>query len=76
MLQSGAGRNNSGIIMDMINSVKNIVVNTSNNGSSQNCCIPSKFFLIVEKMKCIFEPRHEKTGSLHMRKQRLRSASL
>ena len=26
-------------------------------------------------VKCMFEPRHEKTGFLHMRKQRRRSAS-
>ena len=28
-----------------------------------------------EEIKCIFEPRHEKTGFLHMRKQRRRSAT-
>ena len=30
---------------------------------------------IVQDVETIFEPRHEKTGFLHMRKQRRRSAS-
>ena len=29
----------------------------------------------VQEMHTVFEPRHEKTGFLHMRKQRRRSAS-
>ena len=33
------------------------------------------FFLLVDDCKKIIEPNHEKTGFLHMRKQRLRSAA-
>ena len=33
------------------------------------------YMLDIELVKAIFEPRHEKTCYLHMRKQRCRSAS-
>ena len=46
------------------------------------CCFLQKYSLLTHSKVCylymplpLYEPRHEKTGYLHMRKQRLRSAS-